>query len=109
MAHPHPPLLERDALASLNQLRDGPAAVRLASHLLMTFAGGLVWAHQPWPLALRLPVNLGEALDAFKADSALRQALGEEFCQAYEKLRRRQGQRERGDISDTERRACLDC
>jgi glutamine synthetase type III len=57
----------------------------------------------------RLPVNLGEALDAFKADSALRQALGEEFCQAYEKLRRRQWQRERGDISDTERRACLDC
>lgn len=79
------------------------------SCVLMTFAGGLVWAHQPWPLALRLPVNLGEALDAFKADSALRQALGEEFCQAYEKLRRRQWQRERGDISDTERRACLDC
>lgn len=105
MAQSNPPLLERDALASLNQLRDGPAAVRLASHLLMTLAGGLVWAQQPWPLALRLPVNLGEALDAFKADSAL----GEEFCQAYEKLRRRQWQRERGDISDTERRACLDC
>ncbi len=57
----------------------------------------------------RLPVNLGEALDAFSADTALRQALGEEFCQAYENLRRRQWQRERGDISDTERRACLDC
>jgi hypothetical protein len=94
MAQSNPPLLERDALASLNQLRDGPAAVRLASHLLTTLAGGLVWAHQPWPLALKLPVNLGEALDAFKADSA---------------LRRRQWQRERGDISDTERRACLDC
>jgi len=85
MAQSNPPLLERDALASLNQLRDGPAAVRLASHLLMTLAGGLVWAQQPWPLALRLTVNLGEA------------------------LRRRQWQRERGDISDTERRACLDC
>ena len=72
MAQSNPPLLERDALASLNQLRDGPAAVRLASHLLMTLAG-------------RLPDNLGEA------------------------LRRRQWQRERGDISDTERRACLDC
>jgi glutamine synthetase len=57
----------------------------------------------------RLPVNLGEALDAFNADSTLRQALGEEFCQAYENLRRRQWQRERDDISDTERRACLDC
>ena len=54
-------------------------------------------------------MNLGEALDAFNADTALRQALGEEFCQAYENLRRRQWQRERGDISDTERRACLDC
>jgi fatty acid desaturase len=54
MAQFNPPLLERDALASLNQLRDGPAAVRLASHLLMTLAGGLVWAQQPWPLALRL-------------------------------------------------------
>ena len=50
-----------------------------------------------------------QTLDAFSADAALRQALGEEFCQAYENLRRRQWQRERGEISDTERRACLDC
>ena len=35
--------------------------------------------------------------------------MGEDFCRAYENLRRRQWQRERGDISDTERRACLDC
>ena len=54
MTQPNPPLLERDALASLNQLRDGPAAVRMASHLLTTVAGGLVWGQQPWPLALRL-------------------------------------------------------
>jgi glutamine synthetase len=52
---------------------------------------------------------LGEALDAFAADTQLRQALGEEFCNAYEHLRRRQWQRERGDISDTERRSSLDC
>jgi glutamine synthetase type III len=57
----------------------------------------------------RLPADLGEALDAFSADTSLRGALGEEFCQAYEQLRRRQWQRERGDISDTERRSCLDC
>lgn len=57
----------------------------------------------------RLPADLGEALDAFDADTRLRQALGEEFCQAYGRLRRRQWQRERGDISDAERRACLDC
>jgi glutamine synthetase type III len=57
----------------------------------------------------RLPADLGEALDAFSADADLRSALGEEFCQAYERLRRRQWQRERGDISDTERRSCLDC
>ncbi|MFN5194987.1 MAG: type III glutamate--ammonia ligase, partial [Cyanobacteriota bacterium] len=31
----------------------------------------------------RLPADLGEALDAFAADTTLRQALGEEFCQAY--------------------------
>jgi glutamine synthetase len=57
----------------------------------------------------RLPADLGEALDAFAADTTLREGLGEEFCQAYEHLRRRQWQRERGDISDTERRSCLDC
>ncbi|MCP9887410.1 type III glutamate--ammonia ligase [Cyanobium sp. ATX 6A2] len=56
----------------------------------------------------RLPADLGEALDAFAADTRLRQGLGEEFCQAYEHLRRRQWQRERGDISDAERLACLD-
>jgi glutamine synthetase len=57
----------------------------------------------------RLPADLGEALDAFAADGPLRAALGEEFCLAYERLRRRQWQRERGDISDAERRGCLDC
>ena len=57
----------------------------------------------------RLPADLGEALDAFAADTQLRQALGEEFCGAYEHLRRRQWQRERGDISDAERRSSLDC
>ncbi|MBE9154240.1 type III glutamate--ammonia ligase [Cyanobium sp. LEGE 06113] len=57
----------------------------------------------------RLPADLGEALDAFDADTGLRQALGEEFCQAYGKLRRRQWQRERGDISDAERCTSLDC
>ncbi|MDP5123089.1 MAG: fatty acid desaturase, partial [Cyanobium sp. MAG_04] len=54
MAQPNPPLLERESLAMLNQLRNGPAAVRLASPLLITVAGGLVWAQHPWPLALRL-------------------------------------------------------
>lgn len=57
----------------------------------------------------RLPADLGEALDAFAADTPLRQGLGEEFCQAYEHLRRRQWQRERGDISEAERRSSLDC
>ncbi|MGB5135246.1 MAG: type III glutamate--ammonia ligase [Prochlorococcaceae cyanobacterium] len=57
----------------------------------------------------RLPADLGEALDAFAADTALRQGLGEEFCRAYEHLRRRQWQRERGDISEAERRSSLDC
>ena len=48
------PLLERDALASFNQLRNGPGALRLASHLLTVVLGGVVWAQQGWPLALRL-------------------------------------------------------
>jgi fatty acid desaturase len=47
-------LLERDALASFNQLRNGPGALRLASHLLTVVLGGVVWAQQGWPLALRL-------------------------------------------------------
>ncbi|MEB3184642.1 MAG: type III glutamate--ammonia ligase [Cyanobacteriota bacterium] len=39
--------------------------------------------------ARALPSSVPEALDAFSADDALRQALGEPFCQAYERLRRR--------------------
>jgi len=54
MAQPSLPLLDRDALASLNQLHNGPGLVRVVSHLLMIVGGGLLWAHQSWPLALRL-------------------------------------------------------
>ena len=57
----------------------------------------------------RLPGDLGEALDAFAADARLRAGLGEEFCQAYETLRRRQWNRERGPIGEAERLSCLDC
>jgi glutamine synthetase type III len=57
----------------------------------------------------RLPTDLGEALDAFAADTLLRQGLGEGFCRAYESLRRAQWQRERRDSSDAERRSSLDC
>ena len=57
----------------------------------------------------RLPADLGEALTAFAADTALRQGLGEEFCQSYERLRRRQWEQQRGDISDAERSWSLDC
>ncbi|MEB3200011.1 MAG: type III glutamate--ammonia ligase [Synechococcaceae cyanobacterium] len=37
-----------------------------------------------------LPTSLGEALEAFAADTRLREALGESFCRSYETLRRRQ-------------------
>lgn len=57
----------------------------------------------------RLPADLGEALDAFGADTTLRASLGEGFCLAYETLRRRQWNRERGPIGEAERRSCLDC
>jgi len=39
--------------------------------------------------ARSLPVSLHAALEAFAADAVLRRALGEPFCQAYERLRRR--------------------
>ena len=65
------------------------------------------------PLALdqgrRLPSTLGEALEAFAADTALRQGLGEGFCSAYETLRRRQWQRQRADGGDADRQSGLDC
>jgi glutamine synthetase len=57
----------------------------------------------------RLPSDLGEALDAFAADALLRAGLGEAFCLAYETLRRRQWNRERGPIGEPERFSCLDC
>jgi glutamine synthetase len=37
-----------------------------------------------------LPATQAEALAAFAADAVLREALGEEFCRAYESLRRRE-------------------
>jgi len=55
----------------------------------------------------RLPTNLGEALEAFAADTTLRQDLGEGFCRAYETLRRRQWERQGN--GDGERLSTLDC
>jgi glutamine synthetase type III len=55
-----------------------------------------------------LPTDLAEALGAFAADAQLRAALGEEVCQAYERLRRRQWQREGGGSLEVERRSGLD-
>ena len=53
-----------------------------------------------------LPANLGEALDAFAADTNLREALGEPFCQAYETLKWRQLQQQTPSGGD--RLAALD-
>jgi len=47
-------LIPREQLTALNRLRNGPAALRLGSHLLWIAAGGLVWGQSHWPLALRL-------------------------------------------------------
>jgi glutamine synthetase len=49
-----------------------------------------------------LPGSLGEALDAFAADQALREQLGEPFCGAYEALRRRQWERSQAGVSSWE-------
>ena len=54
MAYSNQNFLNREVLANLNQLRDGPAALRLASHLLLTVSGGMVWGHHPFPLSVRL-------------------------------------------------------
>ena len=48
------PLIPRAALAALNRLGDGPAWVRLSSHLLLIVAGALVWGQPGWPTAVRL-------------------------------------------------------
>ena len=56
----------------------------------------------------RLPRDLGEALDAFAVDEPLRNALGEPFCRAYERLRRRQWDTYRAELTDWERRVGLD-
>ena len=48
------PLIPREELAALNQLRDGPGWVRLVSHLLTIGAGAVVWGQQDWPVLLRL-------------------------------------------------------
>ena len=48
------PLLQREALAQLNELQKGPATLRLINHLFTIGLGGLIWGQQSWPLALRL-------------------------------------------------------
>ena len=55
-----------------------------------------------------LPASLGEALDAFAADGVLRSALGEPFCQSYERLRRRQWTAHRSEVTGWESRTGLD-
>ena len=55
-----------------------------------------------------LPRDLGEALEAFAADTTLRTALGEGFCSAYERLRRRQWATYRSQVSGWERSTGLD-
>ena len=56
----------------------------------------------------RLPRDLGEALDAFALDRPLRAALGESFCCSYERLRRRQWNSYRAELTDWERQVGLD-
>jgi glutamine synthetase len=67
-------------------------------------------AAQPLPAGscAPLPASLGEALEAFAADTVLRNALGESFCQAYERLRRRQWNSFCREVSSWERAHGLD-
>lgn len=56
----------------------------------------------------KLPGSLGEALGAFAADTCLREALGEDFCRAYERLRWRQWQQHRAQVTPWEMETGLD-
>ncbi len=54
-----------------------------------------------------LPRNLDEALDGFEADSALREVLGEEFCQLYSAIKRAELEEFQREISPWERQHLL--
>lgn len=54
MAASAPPLIPRAQLAQFNSLRNGPAALRLGTHLGLIAAGGLLWGHTSLPFGLRL-------------------------------------------------------
>jgi fatty acid desaturase len=47
-------LIDRPALAHLNQLRSGPATLRLTTHLLTIVLAGMIWRQATLPLPLRL-------------------------------------------------------
>ncbi len=67
-------------------------------------------AAQPLPAGscAPLPASLGEALEAFAADTVLRNALGESFCRSYERLRHRQWNSFCREVSSWERAHGLD-
>ena len=48
------PFIDRQSLAELNTLRDGPGWLRLVSHLLTVVLAGVLWRQTSLPLALRL-------------------------------------------------------
>jgi fatty acid desaturase len=54
MAQAMAPLIDRQPLAELNTLRDGPGWRRLASHLATVLLGGVLWRLDGLPWALRL-------------------------------------------------------
>jgi len=54
MAQTTAPLIDRQPLAELNTLRDGPGWRRLASHLATVLLGGVLWRLDGLPWALRL-------------------------------------------------------
>lgn len=54
MAQATAPLIDRQPLAELNTLRDGPGWRRLASHLVTVLLGGVLWRLDGLPWALRL-------------------------------------------------------
>lgn len=59
--------------------------------------------------AKRLPLNLLDALRLFEKDTVLTSALGEEFSQAYVKLKQADWNKFASELTEWERKTTLDC
>ena len=57
----------------------------------------------------KLPLNLWEALGVFRGSTVLKERLGQDFCDSYAKLKRKEWDAYASAISEWERQNTLDC